>query len=210
MVVVLEEAAMGESLGYALSAVVAGVIVLIIATLTFRGTEATVATIEFSSVKKSTIDLVAVMDRDFRNLGSNFPYPQMLSDLAVLNYDTVSTTKRFDFLAQTERGAPPDTISYRWTEGAPVESDGYSYPTVTVERYVNDQLTGGNSGVVTSFSIEPKTSTGDPVMVGNETRQIVVQLKMISSLGSHGEIRETRWSETYHSMHMGKHDGISL
>jgi len=199
---------MGETLGYTLSAIVVGAIALIISSLTFRGQEATVATIQYSSAKQSTMDLIAVMDRDFRNMGSNFPYPNILSDGSVINYDTVSTPHRFDFTAQTTPGALPDTISYRWQAGSPFTSDGITYSTVTVQRYVNSVLTGGNSGVITSLSIELYTGTGDPVMDGADTRQIQVEMRMISSLGANGDIKESRWSETFHPMHMAKQDGL--
>lgn len=199
---------MGETFGYTLSVIVAGTILLIISAVTFRGQEATVATIQYSSVKQSTLDLIGVMDRDFRNMGSNYPYPDVLSEGAVINYDTAATPNRFDFTAQTTPGALPDTISYRWQPGSPVTSDGITYPTVKVERYVNNVLTGGNSGVITSLSIELYTKDGDPVMDGADTRQIQVEMTMISSLGANGEIKEARWSETFHPMHMGKQDGL--
>jgi len=199
---------MGETLGYSLSAVVLGVIALIVSTLTLRGEEATVATVQYSSVKQSTMDLVGVMDRDFRNMGSNFPYPDILSEGAVINYDTTSTPNRFDFTGQTQPDALPDTISYRWQAGSPATSDGITYPTVTLKRYVNDVLTGQNSGVITSLKIELYDGEGAPVMDGADTRQIQVEMKMISSLGANGDIKESRWSETFHPMHMAKQDGL--
>ena len=199
---------MSESIGYTLSAVVAGVVLLIIQSTAFRGQEAAISTLQYSAVKQSTVDLVAMMERDFRNIGSNYPYPNLLSELSVLNYDTVATTRSFEFMAQTRRGQPPDKVRYDWKAGNPMITGGHTYPTFTVERYVNDVLSGSNTGAITSLSIELSTETGAPVMAAAETRQIRVEMTMISSLGMDGEINQARWSETFHPMHLAKQDGL--
>jgi hypothetical protein len=203
---------MVDSIGYVLSALVAGVVLLIVQMTTMRGNEAAVSTLQYSAVKQSTVEFVGMMERDFQNLGSNFPYPDLLSDLAVLQYDTVSSTKRFDFLAQTKRGLPPDTVSYRWRQGNVIQAGAKhdkSFPSVIVERYVGGKLAGMNTGSITDFSLELKTAEGLPVMAAAETRQIEVNLKMIGALGSSGEIEESRWSATFHPMHIAKQDGIA-
>ena len=200
---------MSETFGYTLSAIVAGVVLLIIQSTTFRAQQAAVSTLQYSAVKQSTVDLVGMMGRDFRNIGSNFPYPELLSELAVLSYDTASATHRFSFSAQTRRGQAPDTVRYEWKPGNPVTARGNTYPTFTVKRYVNGILSGSNTGSITSLLIELSTETGTPVMAAAETRQIRVALTMISSLGSDGEIDQTRWDETFHPMHLAKRDGLS-
>ena len=200
---------MSRTIGYALSAVVAGVVLLIIQSTTFRGQQAAISALQYSSAKQSTVDLVSVMGQDFRNIGSNFPYPDLLSELAVLGYDTVTVPHSFVFSAQTVRGQLPDTIRYEWGPGSPVTTAKHTYPTVIVERFVNGQLAGRNSGSITSLSIELLAANGDPVMGAAETRQIRVDLKMVSSLGSGGAIDESRWSETFHPMHLAKQDGIT-
>jgi hypothetical protein len=201
---------MSETIGYTLSALVAGVVLLVVHSTTFRAQEAVVATLQYNSVKQSTVDLVSVMAQDFRNVGSNYPYPNLLSGLAVLGYDTVNVSHHFEFSAQTVRGQVPDTVRYEWKPGNPVTTGNHTYPTVLVQRFVNGELAGRNSGSITSLSIELFAANGDPVMAAAEIRQIKVDLKMVSSLGSNGAIEESRWSETFHPMHMSKHDGISL
>jgi hypothetical protein len=203
---------MMDSVGYVLSALVAGVVLFIVQMATLRGNEAAVSTLQYSAVKQSAVQMVGMMERDFQNLGSNFPYPNILSELAILQYDTTSTTRRFDFLAQTQRGLPPDSVSYRWREGEEVrlgKKSDQTRPSIIVERFVNGQLTGSNTGAITSFSLELQTGEGLPVMAGAETRQIVVEMTLIGALGSHGEIEESRWHATFHPMHMAKQDGIS-
>ena len=200
---------MSESIGYTLSALVAGVVLLMIQSTAFRGQEAAISTLQYSAVKQSTVDLVGMMERDFRNIGSNYPYPSLLSELSVLNYDTVSATHQFEFSAQTRRGLPPDVVRYEWKPGTPVTTGGHTYPTFTVERYVNGMLSGSNTGAITSLSIELSTESGAPVMAAAETRQIRVEMMMISSLGMDGEIKQARWSETFHPMHLAKQDGLT-
>lgn len=199
---------MSETLGYILSTLVAGVVLFIIQSTTFRGQEAAVSTLQYRSVKNSAIELISMMDRDMRNVGSNFPYPHIPSELAVLAYDTVAVPHRFEFMAQTERGALPSTVLYTWEEGAPIESGGHTYPTFEIKRFVNGQLTGMNSGSITALSIVLLTAEGTGVMAAAETRQIKVDIKMVSSLGSSGHIRESRWTETFHPMHLAKQDGL--
>lgn len=200
---------MSETIGYTLSAIVAGVVLLIIQSTAFRGQQAAVSTLQYNTVKQSTVDLVGMMERDFRNIGSNFPYPQLLSELSILAYDTVSTTHSFAFMAQTRRGQPPDIVRYDWEPGNPMITGGDTYQTFTVKRYVNGTLSGSNTGAITSFSIELFTETGAPVMAAAETRQVHVEMTMISGLGSNGEIDQARWSETFHPMHLAKQDGIT-
>ena len=200
---------MSESIGYTLSAIVAGVVLLIIQSTSFRGQEAAISTLQYNVVKQSTVDLIGMMERDFRNIGSNYPYPNLLSELSVLGYDTVSSTSSFEIAAQTRRGQPPDVVRYEWKAGNPVTSGGYTHPTFTLERFVNGNLAGSNTSSITSLSIELSTETGAPVMAAAETRQIHVEMMMISALGMDGEIKQSRWSETFHPMHLAKKDGLT-
>jgi hypothetical protein len=199
---------MSETLGQTLAMVIAGVVVLTIVATSFRGQEASVSSLDYRMVKQSTVELAGFMERDFRNIGSNYPYPDVMSDLAVIGFDTVSTIRKFVFSAQTVRGQLPDTVRYEWTAGPSKVMGDSTYATVTVKRFVNDTLRGVNSGAITHFSLELRTATGGPVMAAAETRQVVVEMRSVSALGGHGKIRESRWSDTIHPMHLAKQDGI--
>lgn len=201
---------MSESIGYVLSIMIAGIVVFIIFASSIRGNEAAVETLQYSTAKQSLLDVVSMMDRDFRNIGSNFPYPNSLPEFAILQYDTVTVPHRFDFVAQTRRGMPPDTVSYRWKPGSPVKIGGTIVPTVELKRYVDGLLSGSSSGAVTSLSIQLYTDIGTPVMAAAETRRVEVALQGISSVGSNGEIDQLRWAETFYPMHMARQDGLNL
>lgn len=201
---------MSESIGYVLSILIAGIVVFIIFASSIRGNEAAVETLQYSTAKQSVVDVVSMMNRDFRNIGSNYPYPNVLSELAVLQYDTASVPHRFSFVAQTRRGMPPDTVTYRWGPGSAVKIGDSTVSTIELKRFVDGLLSGSSSGAITSFSLELFNDQDQPVMASAETRRIDVELQGISSAGSNGEIKALRWTETFYPMHMSKQDGINL
>lgn len=171
--------------------VVAGVVILIIANVNLRVQKASIAATQYQSAKTNQTDLVGVMDRDFRNIASSYPNYALNPDSAIVAFDSSGT---FTFWAQTERGAPPQLVSYTWSQTGTVKVDTAYVPAYAISRTVNGSAAGGSAGSVIAFSIGLLDTNGNTTAAFSDTRQIQVDLSMISSLGANELTQTNNWA----------------
>jgi hypothetical protein len=170
--------------------VVAGVVLLIIANVNIRVQSAAISATQYQTAKTNQTDIVGLMDRDFRNIGSSYPNYLLNPEDAIISFDSSGT---FAFWGQTGRGLPPDSIRYSWSQYGTVRVDTGYVPAYSIERSVNGQPAGGSAGAVTEFSLRLLDNDGNPAGVLSDTRQIDVELIMMSSLGSNELTDANRW-----------------
>lgn len=174
-----------------LALVVAGVVIFIIAAVTLRVQRGSIATTQYQAAKTNQIDLVGLMDRDFRNIGSSYPNYVLDPENAIIAFDSANGV--FAFWAQTAPGSPPDSIRYEWTESGTVRVDTGYVTAYAVERKVNGVFSGGSAGAVTRFDLRLLNDDGTPTGVLADTRQLEVNLSIISSLGSSEFVETNDW-----------------
>lgn len=173
--------------------VVAGVVILIIASVSIRVQRTSIAATQYSASKVSQTDLVGLMDRDFRNIGATYPNYVLNPDNAILAFSSDTSGGVFAFWGQTERGMPPDSIRYEWTQTGTVRIDTTYVPAYAVSRYVNGNLRGSSAGAVTWLDIQLLNADGNPAGVLPDTRQIEVNVRIVSSLGSNDLVETNNW-----------------
>ena len=170
--------------------VVAGVVLLIIAAVSIRVQRSAVAATQYQAAKGVQTDLVGLIDRDFRNIGSGYPDYMLNPDSAIISFDS---TGSFAFYGQTQRGQAPDAIEYTWSQYGTVRLDTAYVPAYSVSRTVNGVPAGGSAGALTKFEVHLLDNVGNPVSVFSDTRQVEVSLVMISSLGSNSLTEANTW-----------------
>lgn len=181
---------MQNLIAQSLALVVAGVVVLIIANVNLRVQRSAISAVQYQTAKSNQTDLVGLMDRDFRNIGSSYPDYLLNPDDAIILFDS---TGSFAFWGQTGRGLPPDSIRYTWAQYGTVRVDTGYVPAYSVTRSVNGQPVGGSAGAVTEFSLRLLDNNGNPTAILSDTRQIEVNVVLISSLGANGLTEANRW-----------------
>jgi hypothetical protein len=181
---------MQNLIAYSVTILVAFVILMIIMTVNLRVQQTAIATTQYQASKISQADLVEMMDRDFRNIGSSYPNYALDPTTAIIAFDSTGV---FSFWAQTERGMPPATVQYDWAESGTVRLDSGYVPAYSISRTVDGNPAGGSSGSVTNFGLRLLDSNGNPVAVLSDTRQIDVDLSIVSSLGSSSLVETNDW-----------------
>jgi hypothetical protein len=181
---------MGNWIAQMIALVVAGTVILIIASVNLRVQRGSIATAQYQASKTNQIDLVGLIDRDFRNIGSSYPNYDLDPESAIISFDSSGV---FAFWGQTERGFPPDSIRYSWSQYGQVLVDGAYVPAYSISRTVNGSAAGGSAGAVTSFNIRLLDDDGNPAGALTDTRQIEVNLSIISSLGSSDIVETNDW-----------------
>lgn len=184
---------MQEWIGYALAIVLAGIVLLILASLLVESDDVSVGATQFAAGKQVSLNTAAMIQADFRNIGANYPDYSFAPDSAILSIDTTSSIKHFEFMAQVNPTEPPVPVRYEWFQNGTVEVDGTTVPAYRLIRYVDGRNSGSSAGAITRFSLTLQTSSGLPVSDLGETRQIAVVFRSVSSLGS-GLTSENRWN----------------
>jgi hypothetical protein len=177
-------------IGQLIAIVVAGVVLFIIASVNLRVQRGSVATTQYQAAKINQVDLVGLIDRDFRNIGASYPNYTLAPEDAIIAYD--SAGGYFSFWAQTEPGMPPDSVRYEWSPSGTVKIDTAYVTAYSLQRKVNGTLTGGSAGAVTRFDLDFLDATGNPTAPIN-AQQIEVNLSIISSLGSSDFVETNDW-----------------
>lgn len=173
--------------------VVAGTVILIIAAVNLRVQRGSIATTQYQSSKVNQIDLVGLIDRDFRNIGSSYPNYAVDPATAIIASTGDSTGGSFAFWGQTARGAPPDSIRYTWTQTGTIRVDSVQVPAYAITRTVGGVNMGGSAGSVTHFFLRLLDNDGNPAGTLTDTRQIEVSLRIVSSLGSSEFVETNDW-----------------
>jgi len=170
---------------------VAGIVIFIVAAVNLRVQRGSIAAAQYQASKTSEVDLVGMLDRDFRNIGSDYPNYGLDPATAIIKFD--STGGVFAFWGQTQRGMPPDSIRYHWVQSGTVLVDSAYVPAYSVERTINGSPAGGSAGSVTDFHIRLLDNEGNPTGVLSDTRQIEVSVSIVSSLGANEYVGTNDW-----------------
>ncbi|MGA7303731.1 MAG: hypothetical protein WBW88_02605 [Rhodothermales bacterium] len=170
--------------------VVAGTVIFIIAAVNLRVQRGAVATTQYQASKTNEVDLVGLIDRDFRNIGSSYPNFSLDPNAAIIAFDSSGT---FAFWGQTKRGFAPDSIRYSWSQTGTVLVDSAYVPAYSISRTVNGVPAGGSAGSVTSFSLRLLDNDGNGIAALSDTRQIEVNLSIVSSLGANAYTGTNDW-----------------
>ena len=179
-------------IGQLVALAVAAVVILIIAAVNLRVQTGAIATVQYQAGKTNQIDLIGLIDRDFRNIGSRYPNYVLDPATAIVSF-TDATPGSITFWGQTVANAPPDSITYAWTKTGTVLIDSAYVDAYTITRTVNGEPRGESAGSVTEFDIDLLDSDGNAAGVLSDTRQIRIDLKLTSSLGSSDFVETNDW-----------------
>lgn len=197
---------MGNWFGQLIAIFVAGMVIFIIASVNIRVQQSAISAVQFRAGKTETVDLMSLIDRDFRNIGSNYPNYELPIDSAIVGLDTTSNPRYFEFRGQKEEGLPPQTIRYEWSPIGTVIVQDTVRTAYQVQRYVDGNLSAGSSGTVTRFDVGLLTSDGLPIASPAEVRQIRVGLSVVSGLGKSSTIEQTDWNTIIRPIALAKND----
>ena len=225
---------MQHFIGYTISVVIAGLILLMVLALQFRQREVAVDTVQYEAAKSDILSFVAVVEQDFRNMGSQqralaktasdvevkdvvnsiYPDPDAFKDYTVSGSDT---TWIVEFWGSTLPEQPAQLIRYEYTkrDGETVrlmrngtEQDVHVYDVV---RLVDEVVTMRSSGEITDFRVAPrrKEECGSLDPTPSKpwfTRKIDVEIKAISPLGQGDYIEETVFQSGYTPLGMTREE----
>ena len=197
---------MSDWIGHSMMAAIAALIVLSAGTMKMRVDGVVVATLQTRAAKKTTLDTAAMLERDIRNIGSNFPTYDLDPDSVTIYWETDSTVNFFQFVGQAAPGQPPAIIRYQWQAVDSTVIQGETKPLYRIARYLDGALFGQSAATFTWVSFELLADNGQPAIVADEVRQIKIELKGISTLGSPETIRETRWNAVYRPQAISRRD----
>jgi hypothetical protein len=182
------------------SVVIAGVILLILLSLTYRGQDTTHEATMYYTAKTSMLSMVEWIEQDFKNIGSGKKHP----DSSIVALDTLGATKRFRFYAKqypTDNNA--SVIEYEWEQDGTVDLDTATVPLYIIRRKVDSdssgtwELTGWSQDTVTDFRIRLLTADSTNAATLAEARQVHVLVKAVSPLGVGELIEQTTWSKIF-------------
>jgi hypothetical protein len=198
---------MQSLIGYVAAAVVAAVAIYGVATLRMRTQEVQVSAVQYSTAKKSSFLMAAILERDLKNMGSNFPTYFLDPGDSVLRFDTLGTPRVFEFMGQTAPLQAPVPIRYEWEEtGYVTLGDGSSRPAFEIRRIVDGTLSTYSTGSVTRLWFDLLREDGTGILNLGDTRQVVVDLRLVSALGGGGSTEEVHLETVVHPEAMTRND----
>jgi hypothetical protein len=172
-----------------------------------RSQDASLDSTQYRAVKTIAVDVVEMIETDMTNLGSQHPgalggnlytLPGGMPFGLVTVPDTTGPVRTFRFFAQTQRGAPPSIVRYRWS---PVDSvtlsSGVTRPIFDFIRTVDGAEDGRSTGILTHLSFNLLEAPGNSITNVENTRQIFVELRAVPPFGEGRTIEETRWTSTF-------------
>lgn len=197
---------MGQWISYVVVTVIAASIVLAATSAKSRVDELAVATIQARSGKKVTLDVAALLERDIRNIGSNFPAYELDPDSAMLDWKTDSTVNHFQYIGQAAPGQPPVVIRYEWRAVDTANVHGVDKPLYRISRFLDGNLYAHTPATFTGVNFAFLNDGGQPAASPDLVRQIAIELKAISTLGSSRVAQETRWNAVYRPQAIARED----
>ena len=191
---------------YVAAVVLASFVALTLFAVQLRTQETSVDSTQYRAAKKSAVDVVRMIEHDFKNLGSQHPGSGVplhtLPGGAAFGIasipDTTGSPRTFQFYSIPQRGQPPRVIRYEWeTDGTVTLRDGTTRDTYRFTRTVDGTVDGRSAGTLTQLSFNLLEDAGNAITNVSNTRQIFVELRAISPLGKGTTIEETRWTGTF-------------
>ena len=201
---------MSEWIGHSMVAAVAAMIILSATVTKTRVESMVVATIKARAGKKMMLDVAASLERDLRNVGSNYPGYTLDPDSAIIQWETDSTVNFFQFAGQADPGQPPAIIRYEWQVVDSTTVGDVVKPTYLIARYVNGTLSRVTASVFTGVSFKIQNDLGEPATAPEDVRQIAIELIGVSGIGSSDAFTETRWNAVYRPQAIAREDADDL
>lgn len=201
---------MSEWIGHSIVAAVAAMIMLSATVTKTRVDSMVLTTIKARAGKKMMLDVAAGLERDLRNVGSNYPGYILDPDSAIIQWETDSTVNFFQFVGQADPGQPPAIIRYEWQVVDSTTVGGEVKPTYQIARYVNGTLSRATASVFTGVSFKIQNDVGGLAATPDEVRQIAIELIGVSGIGSSDALTETRWNAVYRPQAIAREDADDL
>jgi hypothetical protein len=180
------------------SVLIAGVILLILLSLTYRGQDTTHDATMYYTAKTSMLSMAEWIEQDFKNIGSGHNPPST----SIISLDTTGATKNFTFWAQVEQDSSARTVRYEWLQDGTADLDSATVPVYTVRRMIDGTITGWSNDTVTNFRIKLLQADSTNVTALTQTRQVHVFVKAVSPLGVGDLIEETTWSKIFRPVNL--------
>jgi hypothetical protein len=197
---------MANWIEYIVASAIASLVVVTLFGVQLRTQQATTDTATYRSARLSMAGLVDMIERDMTNLGGRhpgpvggglFPLPGGAAFPIPAAPDSTSTPRTFRFFSQPERGQPPREIRYEWEAVGTVTLPDTTLDTYKLRRYVDGRPDGGSAPKITHLSFNLFESAGNAITNLENTRQIYVEVRMVSPFGQGTTIQETRWSGVF-------------
>lgn len=201
---------MNHTIAYSAVAAIAMLVVLSIMALKSRTDSVSVAVLQTRTSKNIMLNLAATLERDLRNVGSNFPAYDLEPDSAVVSWKVDSTANYFSFIGQAKPGQPPAVIRFEWRAADSAIVQGELKSLYEVSRFVDGELRFQTAPLFTSVSFSFLTDDGQPAADAGELRQIGIELKAIGSLGVSEAVPETRWDAVYRPIALARNDNEDI
>jgi hypothetical protein len=189
-------------IGYILSALIGMSVFASMSHVQVQNQQTNISSAQFRIVKKDAMALAAMIERDFKNVASNFPNFALSPDTAIVALDTTSSTRVFEFWGQTVQGQAPELIRYEWNVVDHIDLKQGNTPLYQIRRMVDGNLEGMSVGYVTQFDIDLRRGNGSAITNFSDTRQVAVFVKSVSGIGTNRLVEETRWNSVYHPLGM--------
>lgn len=195
---------------HAIAFLVAGIVILALGVMAIRGQDGSIDAVRYRAAKNDQLSLVAIIDQDFRNIGSNLSPGGVMYTLAPSDAITLwdPAAGILEFRAQVDPAQAPATVRYEWEETAETVTldDGTVRPLLEVRRLVDGNISARSTGRVTEFFVELRQSPTLPIFNLEDTREITVRIRSISPLGLGEAIEETRFEAVYRPVNMTRED----
>ncbi len=181
--------------------IIAGTVILLLASIQMRGQDAAIETRQFESMKSAQYNLTSVIEQDFKNIGSGYLLSGAGAQLAI---DTTSDVRTFSFNARTDPSVQEaQRVTYRWEEVDEVElRSGDTVPVMRLERQVGSSTdwTTLSDRKITDFRITLRNEDLNIIESNSagtlaRTKRIDVSLRMISPLGTGDIFEEITWNK---------------
>lgn len=201
------------------AAVIAGLVLLSMASVQLRGQEASIDSAQYRASKARMLDVAEIMQRDFGNMGAHmyklagggFEGRDTEPDTVVLSGEGVwdapaGPTSHLEFWTQQDSMAPPVRVRYEWraiTGETVTLNDGTTRQLLRVQRFVDGDLTT-ESELITRFEVDVLTDSLVTIALHNLDRIRVVEVAVsaVSPLGKGDYIEETLFEANYRPLGM--------
>lgn len=152
-----------------ISFAVAGVVILLVATMSLTQAEGTRDMTKFYGLQRVKADFVDRVESDLTSAGVGVPSGASAVQIA--------TAERFAFYGVVDPSGATGLIEYREVPAGIVDG-ALAW---SVERYVDGALTGRSAGVVARFEVELLDDAGNPIGAGRlgDTREVRVETEWI-------------------------------
>lgn len=204
---------------YTVVSLVVGVVLFLMFSVQQRGQEASMDATQYRAAKQGMLNLVEMVEQDFKNVGSYMYWDENASRFVAETSEPPNETAirsdgvereevengyhyTFEFHAQVDSTRPPAVVRYEWMPMDRVVTleNGTERELYRVERYVDGDLSGTSENMVTSMDVELRpdtTGAANTIFNPEDTRQIDVSITAVSPLGRGKFIEQSIFESAY-------------